>query len=183
MESFQLPDRTGSASGSLVDVELHYRIACFVASVGHIDRHVERRPDLGFRRAQLQIVIGERRVAEPVSERIERRAQNVPVTRGESGSILWSLRECVVVVERQFTRAPGPTYGEMPGWIRVTKENVGDTVAGLASAIPCFDDCRNMLGSPGDIKRAPVNQNQHHWLASRRDCFQQFLLSAGELQI
>ena len=86
-----------------MNVELGDGVACAGAGVCHVHADFDL-PAVyaGLFCAQLQIVVGEFCVAQAVAERVERRAGDVPVARFEVGGGFGSLRQIVVVVERQL---------------------------------------------------------------------------------
>src|SRR5438270_11651283 len=126
--------------------------------------------------------VGERGVAQAITERIERCTQGVPIARGESGSVLRRLRKSVIVVEREFGGIVRPAYRKVSGRIGVAKEDISDAVAALASGIPGFENRGNVLGSPGDVERTSIDYHEHYGFASGGDSFEQLLLASGNVE-
>jgi len=63
-----------------MNVELHYGVARAAAGVGHVNRYIDLAAiDARFLRAQMQVVVGKVRVAQPVAKGIQRRARQIPV--------------------------------------------------------------------------------------------------------
>ena len=57
---------------------------------------------------------------------------------------------------------PPMPYGQMPGGIGIAEQHVRDSIAALASGIPCLDNGGHMVSGPGDIEGASIHQHQHH---------------------
>ena len=117
------------------DVELHDLVAGARAAVAHVDADLggptARQAD--GRRAERQVRIRERRVAEPVTERIQRRAREVPV-----GGPLAD----VVVEDRRRDLGLGaiPGRDRAPARVVVAEQHVGDRGAQLLAGVGDVDD-------------------------------------------
>src|SRR5947199_7229794 len=108
-----------------MDVELNDRISRPRAGIGYIDRDVERARDFCRRVVELQVLKGERGVAEAVAEGVQRRASYVPIARDEVRSIFRSLRAVVAVVERFLARAARPSHREVARRIGIAEQDIG----------------------------------------------------------
>src|SRR5262245_55347186 len=80
-EALELAHRPRGASGALVDVELDDLVPRHRAAVRHVDGDGCGVAQLQLRRGELQVGKRERRVAQAVAERVERRRRALPVAR------------------------------------------------------------------------------------------------------
>src|SRR4051812_21599687 len=90
LKTFQLSHGPRRASGALMNIELNDCVSSVIACVGYVHRYIKSASHSCLRLAELEIVVGERRIAEAVSEGIKRFARSVPVARGEFGSVFGS---------------------------------------------------------------------------------------------
>ncbi len=88
----------------------------------------------------------------------------------------------MVVVERELAGSARPAYGQMSAGIGVAEEDIGDGVAAFDAGIPGFDDRGDVFGSPSDVERAAVDENEDDGLACRGDGFEEFFLAVREAQ-
>ena len=107
LEAAQAAHRLRDARDGVVDVELDDVVALAVAGVGDVHRHGDLAVLRHALRAQVQVVDGERRVAQPEAERVERVARR----RGRgSASCTSSSRRTGARSARGCSRsAPGPS--------------------------------------------------------------------------
>src|SRR5947209_14311121 len=92
------------------------------AAVSDLDCDIRAVARLHALLRQPQISELKRRVAQPVSERIERLAREIPVARSEGRVALWRVRQVVVVVERFLPYRLWPAHGELAAGIDVAEQ-------------------------------------------------------------
>ena len=100
LKSLQLPHRPRSAPRVQVDVKLHYLIRRRRSRILHISRDIHALTQHNHFLGEREIREAERRVAQPIPKRIERRARLIPIPLV---LILRSLRRIVRVERRQLT--------------------------------------------------------------------------------
>ena len=94
-----------------MDVQLSHHVPRHSAGVLHVDDNLAAvaRSDASLRESQIRERKG--RVAEPIPERIQRFAADVPVPRREARIAFRIVREVVIVVQRFLPGCAGPADG------------------------------------------------------------------------
>src|ERR1035438_10334654 len=71
---------------------------------------------------------------------------------------------------------------KLGGRVHIAEKNSGDAVPALDSGAPGFEDCRDVGGSPLELKRPTGHHDQDYGLAGSHNGLQQLLLRTSETQ-
>src|ERR1700723_293915 len=112
-------------------IQLHDRIACYLARIFHVDQGFSApiRPNLS--RVEPQVTVGEGRIAQPISKRIERKARKIPVARCEPRDIFRLMGQIMVIVEWFLTCGARPAERQLSSWIDIAEKNIGNGITTL----------------------------------------------------
>src|SRR5215469_4505581 len=110
-----------------------------------------------------KVAVLKSRVAQPVSERIQRCARHIhiPLRLCPAAINPIGFRELVVVVSRQLARTARNRNGQTAAGVVVPKKHIGESVAATLARHPSFNHRGQMLCFPSDREWSPVHQNQN----------------------
>ena len=155
-----------------VQVQLHNLVSCPAACVRHGYIGVYRTSGIHGLLRHLEVTVFERRVAEPVSERVERLSFEVPVGPAGHRIVLevGQLREVLVEGQRQPA-----------GRIVLAAERLGDCSPAFLAGVPRFENGICVIVDPIDSQSAAIHQDDRDRLAGGDDCFNQSFLGCGKV--
>ena len=167
---------------AVAHVELHRLRAGPRAGVPDVelDVHLPVRRDLG--RAQHEARQLERRVAEAVAERKERRRLEVRVAAAPAVLHPVRLRARLVVRDGQLARVAGNRHRQLAARRAVAEQDLGHRLAAPLAGNPRLDDGGHVRRDPPRRERTAVDEDDHGRLAGRYDGPDEVLLQPGELE-
>src|SRR5260370_33285374 len=150
-------------------------MACSRSSVRHMEADGGIPAGILPRRSNSEIAVSELRIAQPVSEVIERavnsRLLTFPLRLGLGRKI-----------ERDLSDRLRKSHRQLSAGVVVAEQNVGDRSAALRAGKPCFQNPGHVLVYPVDAHRSSVDENHNDEFAASKDCLLKFQLVSGKIQ-
>src|SRR5215469_2424611 len=171
LEQFHWPRHRGYL---LMNVHLGNFIACTGAGVGYIDADFCGAPGLDLRWLDAQAVELERRIAQPVTEGIER------LTGAE---LVASIVGWLVIVEvGQVADGMRKGDGQFAAGTHVSKNHLSGGRTALFAQVPALENGRNLLRNVVDRKGATIEEENDGRLAGFNHRFDQIVLRAQQIE-
>ena len=170
-ETGKLLHRTGTAGKAVGDIDLHNFVARTLTGVGdpHADGQSFIRRD--FRRGELQIRIGETRIAQPVAEEIARRVGQVHIVHKTDAFPLVPSRAIgVVVIDGDLSGVIGHRDRQLAAGIVVPQQRVSDRLSSALGRAPGLQNGAQTFirRIAGDRPPVEVDADQRLSILSRR---------------
>ena len=165
-----------------MDIELRHRRTGAVAGIGDARRDMHRAARPQHRRVEARCTVAERRVRQPIAERIKRRIGQIDVAAGVHRVLIAGPPgRQMIVGQRHLAQRAHHGHRQMAGEIGIAEQQVAQRMASLIPAEPGVDQPLRVFGEPRQRQRPSADDHRDYRLSGRGHRLGEGELLAGQI--